>query len=388
MKKWYFLLFIAFVSCKNSDEPELASRLVDVQEVREMKKEEVLALAAPLMGDLAPLIGGALKHDIKLYKVRYTTITTDGKEIVASGALVMPIGAAKVRLLSIQHGTQFEESDAPSYFKSGTESLLALFMGAVGFATAMPDYVGYGESKAEPHPYEHAEGLAVPAVDYLLAVKEFMKEAKTDWDNRLYLAGYSAGGYATLATQKLIEASFSKEFNLVASSCGAGAHNKSLLLDLFVNEPTAGEANHNRSYIWVLQTYNRIYNWKKPMSYFFKEPYASAIEKDGYKVNFTGSFNTLLNPTFVSSYNGGGEEEVRKAFKENDLTHWKSLTQTLLVHGDADTYVPYINSKTAYEGMTEAGSPKVNLVTVKGGTHESSIQEFILRTYIQFGANP
>jgi pimeloyl-ACP methyl ester carboxylesterase len=388
MKKWYFLLFIAFVSCRNSDEPEQASRLLDVQEVKEMKKEEVLQLAAPLIGDLAPLIGGALKHDIKLYKVRYSTTTTDGREIIASGALVMPINAPKVRLLSIQHGTQFEESDAPSYFKSGTESLLALFMGAAGFATAMPDYVGYGESKAEPHPYEHAEGLAVPAVDYLLAVKEYMKASKTDWDNRLYLAGYSAGGYATLATQKLIEERFSKEFNLVGSSCGAGAHNKSLLLDLFVNEPTAGEANHNRSYIWVLQTYNRIYNWKKPMSYFFKEPYASAIEQNGYKVNFTGSFNTLLNPSFVSSYNGGGEEEIRKAFKENDLVHWKSLTQTLLLHGDADTYVPYINSKSAYEGMTQAGSPKVSLVTVQGGTHESSIQEFILRTYIQFGANP
>lgn len=373
-----------FYSCQRTTDPEREPRLVSVTFAGEYKKSVIIEQAAALMGAQAGVIGNFLRYDVKCYKVSYRTTTTDGREITASGALVLPSGAGTAPLISIQHGTLFDESDAPSYFKAGTESLLGLIMASSGFLTGMPDYVGYGDSRSEPHPYEHAEGLAMPVADFLLALKEHFTEEGISWNNQLLMAGYSAGGYATLAAQKLIGESYSSDLTIKATSCGAGAYNKSLLLDKFINEPTGGEVNHNRSYIWVMLTYNRIYNLNHPASYFFREPFDAQIEKDGYKVALPGSFNSLLNPDFIENYNAGKETRLTEAFRENDLINWKTNVTTLLIHGNADTYVPYVSSTTALEGMKQAGSASVTLETVNGGTHESSVQDFIFRTYLLF----
>lgn len=384
--RYSLLLFtLFFYGCRKTVDPEPESRLVSVTFAGEYKKADILNQASAMMGSSADFLSILLRYDVKCYKVSYTTTTTDGREITASGALVIPSGFDKsASLVSLQHGTLFDEADAPSYFKAGTESLMGLVMASSGFLTGMPDYVGYGDSRNEPHPYEHAEGLAVPVADFLLAVKEHFKEEGIKWNNTLVMAGYSAGGYATLATQKLIEEKYSSELNLKATSCGAGAYNKSLLLDKFINEPTNGDPSHNRSYIWVMLTYNRIYNFNRPVSYFFREPYASQIEANGYKVSLPGSFNSLLNPDFIAGYKAGSEKKIEEAFRENDLVNWKTNVNTLLVHGNADSYVPYINSTAALEGMKAAGSPSVTLETVEGGTHESSLTEFILKTYQRF----
>ena len=389
MRRLLILFALVIYGCKPSDDPKTQHepRLISVTYVGEYKKADILSQASGLVGSAGALVANILRYDVKYYKVSYKTTTTDGREIVASGALALPSGAGSAPLVSIQHGTLFNESDAPSYFKPGSESLLSLFMASSGFLAGMPDYVGYGDSRNEPHPYEHAQGLAVPIADFLLAVKEHLGAEGIKWNNELLLAGYSAGGYATMAAQKLIEESYSSDFKLKASSCGAGAYNKSLLLDKFIKEPTAGEVAHNRSYIWVMLTYNRIYKLNQPVSYFFREPYATQIEKDGYKVNLSGSFNSLLNPDFIASYKAGKETRVTDAFRDNDLIHWKTRVTTLLVHGDADTYVPYVNSTSALEGMQQAGSTSVSLQTVKGGTHESSIQDFILQTYLLFAGS-
>lgn len=383
------LFTLVFYGCQRSGdpEPEPEPRLISVTFAGEYQRSAILAQATAFMGPSASVIGNFLRYDVKCYKVSYKTTTTDGREIVASGALALPSGGGNAPLVSIQHGTLFDESDAPSYFKAGTESLLGLVMASSGFLTALPDYVGYGDSHLEHHPYEHAEGLAVPVADFLLAVKEHFGEEGIKWNKDLLMAGYSAGGYATLAAQKLIEESYSSQFNIKSTSCGAGAYNKSLLLDKFINEPTSGEINHNRSYIWVMLTYNRIYGFGYPVSYFFREPYASQIENEGYMVSLSGSFNSLLNPDFIASYNAGQENRIKEAFRDNDLINWKTRVTTLLMHGNADTYVPYVNSTTALEGMKQAGSTAVSLETVNGGTHESAVQDFIFRTYLLFAAN-
>ncbi len=379
---FFFLLLLGCSGKK--DEPEREPHLVGVSLVGEYSRSVITEQAQALIGPQAGIISNFLRYDVRCYRVSYTTTTTDGREIVASGALVVPVGANSTSLVSIQHGTLFDEADAPSYFKPGTESLLGMVMASSGFLAALPDYVGYGESKAEPHPYEHAEGLALPVADFLLALKEHFAEEGIAWNRDILLAGYSAGGYATLAAQKLIEESYSSDLHIKATTCGAGAYYKSLLLDKFINEPSNGEVNHNRSYIWVMLTYNRIYGLNYPVSYFFREPYASRIEENGYRVTLSGSFNSLLNPDFITSYQAGNETKVTEAFRDNDLVNWKTEVSTLLVHGDADTYVPYVNSTAALAGMQAAGSRSVTLETVAGGTHESAVQDFIFKTYLKF----
>jgi pimeloyl-ACP methyl ester carboxylesterase len=377
-------------SCSKSEtDPQIDpnGKLVSVNFIGKITKAEIVTKAQEIMGPQAVLLSGLLQNDVNYYKISYKTTTTDGRELQASGGLMLPISSENSPLVSIQHGTIFEETDAPSYFKDGREGLLGIVMASAGYHTVMPDYVGYGDSKAEPHPYEHGEGLAVPVVDLLFAFKEYAKKENVKWNNNVLLGGYSAGGYATLAAQKLLEEKYSADFKVKATSCGAGAYNKSLLLEEFINKPTSGNVSHNRSYIWVLQTYNRIYKLNRPITDFFKEPYATQIAKDGHNVSISGSFNTLLNPAFIQSYKDGKETKIVEAFKANDLVNWKTNISTLLIHGDADTYVPYINATTAYQGLKAAGSPNVTLETVPGGTHESSITTFIFQSYALFANN-
>ncbi len=385
------IISILFIwSCSKSEsDPQIEpnAKLVSVNFVGKVSKAEIVTKAQETMGPQALALSLILQHDVNYYKVSYKTTTTDGKEIQASGALMMPISSENSPLVSIQHGTIFDESDAPSYFKDGRESLLGIVMASAGYHTVMPDYVGYGDSKIEDHPYEHGAGLAIPVVDLMFAFKELVQKDNIKWNNNVLLGGYSAGGYATLAAQKLLEEKHKADFTVKASSCGAGAYNKSLLLDEFINKPTSGNVSHNRSYIWVMQTYNRIYKLNRPMTDFFREPYASQITKDGHNVSIPGSFNTLLNPAFIQNYKDGKESRITEVFKENDLINWKTNITTLLIHGNADTYVPYINATTALAGMQAAGSPNVKLETVNNGTHESSITDFIFKTYTLFSNN-
>jgi pimeloyl-ACP methyl ester carboxylesterase len=384
----FLVISVLFIwSCSSSDpdtQIDPNGKLVSVNFIGKLSKAEIVNKAQQTMGAQATALGLILQHDVNYFKIAYKTTTTEGKEVQASGALMMPITTENNPLLSIQHGTLFEESDAPSYYKDGRESILGIIMASAGYHTVMPDYVGYGDSKNEPHPYEHAEGLAVPVVDLMFAFKELVKKDNIKWNNSAFLGGYSAGGYATLAAQKLLEEKYNSDFNIKATSCGAGAYNKSLLLEEFINKPSLGNISHNRSYIWVLQTYNRIYKLNRPVTDFFKEPYASQIAKDEHNVSISGSFNSLLNPTFVQNFNAGKEEKIVSAFKENDLIDWKTNINTLLIHGNADAYVPYINATTALEGMKKAGSPNVKLETIENGTHESSITDFIFRSYTLF----
>lgn len=395
MKKyiyWALLVFPLFVwSCSDvKDIPEPSdevSNLIEVKEIGKKSRAEIIEMGQKAFGPGALALGFLLQYDVKFYKVVYKTQTPEGKEVIASGALMLPDNGGSFPMVGYQHGTIFNEADAPSYFKEGAEDLIGFALASAGYLTAVPDYVGYGESKSEPHPYEHALGLAIPNTDMFLAVKDYFNKERINWNNNLLLCGYSAGGYATLATQKYIEENYKSTFNLKASIAGAGAYNKSLVLDDLINKPSGGEVDHNRSYVWVVQTYNRIYQLNKPMSYFFKEPYALQIEQEGHLVTLSGSIHNFLNPDFVKSYKNGNEEEIINVFKDNDLVDWKTNINTVLIHGDADTYVPYVNATTALEGMKNAGSPNVQLKTVSGGTHTSSIQDFILETYTLFSNN-
>ncbi len=385
----YLLLVVVifFVSCEKDKDPDKAENqhLVSVTEVGTQEASVVKLLLQAYLGSAGNAILPALTHNVKYYKVVYKTKTVDGQEITASGALFIPQNPKDdVALVGYSHGTIFDEQDAPSYFRLASESSIGMVVGSLGYIVAMPDYVGYGDSKNVSHPYEHAEGTAKPGVDFLLAVKEYLQENNNKWNGNLLMAGYSQGGYATLATHKLLEEQFSSEFKHKVSVCGAGAYSKSKMLDMLVTENSAGDLSHNRSYVWVMQTYNKLHNLNKPLDYFFKPEIVTEISQKGHMITKTGSFNTLLNTTFINSYKAGTEKEIVDIFKKNDLTNFRTNVPVVLVHGSNDTYVPYVNSELANIGLKAAGSPSVTLKTVVGGDHGSSTSQFLLLAYDEF----
>ena len=328
-----------------------------------------------------------IQYGIKVYRLEYNTTNTDGKPIKASGALLIPNTTAALPLLSMQHGTITSDNDAPSYFNSSSEAYsFGSVFASQGYIIAAPDYIGYGASKDLPHPYENRNGLATASLDMLRASREFLADQKVNWDKRLFIAGYSEGGYATLSLQKKIEEETGSEFNLVASSCGAGAYDKPAFMRQIINNPTTGVDYINRLYIWVLLTYDRIYGLNRPINYYFKEPYASQITTQGTRVSINVSLDKVFTDSFKQAINDNTDKAFITAVQDNDIHDWKPRTRTQLYHGDADEIVAYLNSQNTYDAMQKRGATNVELITMRGATHATGILPFVLGTYAFFSS--
>ena len=388
--RWFNILFLAVAvslyGCNNDSENPAPSEeneyLVSDSLLKEIPKETIAQQA----GALSPLLTGFVKNGIKAYRITYKTKNTDGAEIIASGALILPSTDIAVSMISVQHGTITSDVSAPSYFRDNSEgaSFGSLF-GSLGYIIVYPDYIGYGASKAYPHPYEHRASLASASLDMLRAAKEFLADhSEIKWDEKLYVAGYSEGGYATMSLQKKIEEEASSEFNLVASSCGAGAYDKTAFMEHVINDTTIGVSGYNQLYLWVLLTYDRIYKLNQPKSYYFKEPFATEIASQGNLITINQSFDTILNDSFKKALNDGTDKNFIDAIADNDVYNWKPKTPTRLFHGDADPLVFYFNSVNAVNAMKKQGAADVELITVPGGTHSSSIDEYLLGTLTFF----
>lgn len=385
---WLLALVVIVSGCsKNSDPAPSNQYLVSSALVGEFTKDQLvqrIAAGDPAFAQIAPF----LQYGIKVYKIVYKTKNTDGTEIQASGALIYP--AAKTTssaLISVQHGTIRSDQEAPSYFAANSEASLAgSLFASLGYIIAYPDYIGYGSSNTVPHPYEHRASLASACLDMIRASKEFVNQEKIQWDERLYIAGYSAGGFATMSLQKKIEEEASTEFNLKASSCGAGAYDKTAFMKYITTNKTTGVVGYNQLYLWTLLTYDRIYSLNRPATQYFKDPWAAQIQSSKENANINVSFNTIFTDAFVKGLTDGTDTGFTNAVKDNDVYDWKPKTPTRLYHGDADDLVFYFNSQNAFNAMKARGATNVELITLKGKNHATAVQDFLLGSYQFFSS--
>ena len=319
------------------------------------------------------------------YKLTYETPDAAGDLVHASGLVCLPTtGSSNRPVISYQHGTIFLDSDAPSHLAS-FEGLIGAALAGLGFISVLPDYLGYGDTAGMLHPYLHAETLASTTVNMNRAARAFFSDASINASSngQLFLAGYSEGGYATLATQRLMEQSLSAEFPVTASAPGAGPYDLTGTAAYVVALPNQVEPAFTA---FILKVYDTLYNEPSQVDYYFSPTYLAAIS-----TIFSGAYNesqvssalggpgvattTLLNPVFVSSYLGSGEASIKSHIAENDRYNWALAVPTRLFHGTGDDIVPYANATTAQQVMTNNGSTTVTIVNCDAGalpaTHDN-----------------
>ncbi|MBC8180669.1 hypothetical protein H8E88_06040 [candidate division KSB1 bacterium] len=137
-----------------------------------------------------------LKYNVEALRIVYQTIDARGEVVQASGALMVPIGADSLPMMSVQHGTEtFRESVASVNPTNMAEGYLGLVAASMGYLITLPDYLGFGVSEVL-HPYVHAKTNAITVIDLLRAVKSYSNEKSIITNGQLFLAGYSEGGYS------------------------------------------------------------------------------------------------------------------------------------------------------------------------------------------------
>lgn len=305
-------------------------------------------------------------YGVVLSIVVYKTITPDGRLIDASGLLAYPLKPAgsSSPIVSYQHGTIFQDDDAPTVSSAYDGALIAL--ASTGFVVAAPDYTGYAASTAELHPYVHANGLAASVVDMLRASRRVLQDNQVTTNGELFLAGYSEGGYATLAAQRELEQNFPIDFPVTASFPGAGPYHMSATASFMVGLPD----NPNPEYLgFVFKAYDVWYGWNRLTSV-FESPYDTIVNSyyDGSQSGgaihaaLPSNSGALFKSGFRNDFLGAGELAIKSDIAKNNIHAWRSAVATRLFHGEDDSIVPYFNATDAETGMMGAGSTSVTVV--------------------------
>jgi pimeloyl-ACP methyl ester carboxylesterase len=339
--------------------------------------------AATLAGRVAgvPLVGALAQYPIKVYRLTYRTRTPEGQETTASGAVLVPTASQALPVLSYQHGTLLPSSEgqAPSYYAQGSDvwSIVSV-LASTGYVVSAPDYLGYGASKALPHPYEHAASLASTSADMLRATREFCQQQKVSINQKNFLLGYSEGGYATMALHKLLQEKYATALPVTASAPGAGAYHKTAFAKYILQ--STQPLNFLSTYVWVLRTYDRIYALNRPTSFYYQEPYATQLQADPFAA-VPSEQSQLFAASFRQAVLNDSDAALSKTLADNDIYDWKPTAPLALFHGTADDYVPFFNSQDAYDAMQKRGATPVELHPIQGGNHFSSAAAYTLGAY-------
>lgn len=159
-----------------------------------------------------PVKYSAAVNGVNLYRVTYTSFIPEraNKPTVASGLIAIPdTGGKTFPMVSYQHGTVYGKQEVPSYPDQSPETALTIaqFAGQ-GYVVIGADYFGLGTS-TEPEGYMVKASHQQATYDMLMAsraVLDAMKIAST----KLFLAGWSQGGFVTMAFLQKLEAAHVK----------------------------------------------------------------------------------------------------------------------------------------------------------------------------------
>jgi alpha-beta hydrolase superfamily lysophospholipase len=195
-------------------------------------------------GVLMP-IAGEPHCGISVYSLRYQTVGGRAEAAEASGVVMLPGGedahcTGPRPVLLYAHGTSLDRNFSMSRLNGEARLVAAMFV-AQGYIVVAPDYAGYGSSTLPYHPYLNGQQQGADMVDALRAARVAWARLGRQASARLFLTGYSQGGYVALATQRAMEQDYGDEFKVTAAAGLSGPY--ALLQmsdDIFAGKPNAG----------------------------------------------------------------------------------------------------------------------------------------------------
>ncbi|RZK75906.1 MAG: hypothetical protein EOO92_15430 [Pedobacter sp.] len=371
-----FLLCIATGCKKKIDIPmkdNADKHLVSATSLAKLTKAEMVQRANIIQ---LSFLSSNVNYDTEFFKIVYRTVFK-GDTIEASGLIGIPTnGPLQPSIISAQNVTRFTDSSAPSNFPNSTTGYELL--AAMGYVSIIPDYIGFGSSRDISSPYYVSEYTASPVVDMIKASKEFLASRKFGTSNRLFLIGYSAGGFATLSALREIETNPVHKLSVTAAMAGAGGFDLTTTVNAFLNKEAPFAPTDYAAY--VIHSYNKTYRWNRPWSDFFTPEYSNRIAQlfeTGDHPNLPGDVARVFNPTFLQNLRTDGREVAFKtALRDNSFLDWYPKTNTRLYHSLTDELIPYESTQTVFNSFKSKGA-NVAMVQVSGG-HELAIQGMIV----------
>ena len=200
-----------------------------------------------LQADTAKFFGVTVTYTpasnaVRLYRITYASVVPErgNKPTVATGLLAIPdTKATSFPMLSYQHGTVYGKQQVPSFPDQSPETQLAIaqFAGQ-GYVVIGADYFGMGLS-SEPEGYMVKGSHQQATYDMLMASRAVL-EHMTLAAPRLFLAGWSQGGFVTMAFLEKLE---SAGVPVAAAATASAPVDVFVALSGFLNFPRKNDAD-------------------------------------------------------------------------------------------------------------------------------------------------
>ena len=286
----------------------------------------------------------------------YPSYDSDWNPVTLSGKVMLPRDRKPKRMILVSHYTVCSNAEAPSNCFSLEGVLVKL-----GYGLIIPDYMGYGITANEIHPYLVMDVTARNVVDMYQAVRPWLEAVdRVPEEAELDLMGYSQGGATTMAVQHLIETEYcypdeNDYIQLHRVFAGGGPYDVQATYERFVTTDTAGypvavplvlqgmilgnKLNIKMEYLMQGWLCNKMDDWINSKRYA-----SSQINKlIGTKV----THNILTEEGMKQT--SDTVAELYKAMTVNSIIsyNWKPEASVYIMHSMDDETVPFINAAHA-----------------------------------------
>ena len=337
------------------------------------------SLSLPVIEAILSTMGstGSLPaYPISIYEIQYESHRPDGMVDTLAGLVCFPQSPTLAfPIISYQHGTTLLDDNAPSITGMTLDNpelvLIGLITSPSGFITLFPDYEGLGDPD-KFHPYIVADSYTRAIVNMVRAVKQlsFILDGNDQFqfNDQLYLFGYSEGGYATLAAQRGFQLDYPDEFTITASCPMAGPYDlEGTMVEYFLSIPSYPKPYYVpyvlTSHLWSYQGLD--VDFHEYFETFWADTLPSLYDgtHSGGDVDAIMPENPLdiLLPEVLEDFTNNEDHFFRVTLAQNTLLDWAPESPTYLFHGIGDDIIPYENAQIAFDTFISNGAPDVTL---------------------------
>jgi alpha-beta hydrolase superfamily lysophospholipase len=358
---------------------------------------------------------------VTVYHMEYETVGGASEAATASGALMVPSGGAAAcqgarPVVMYAHGTNTSKTfDMANLTNNSEAMLMAAVFAAQGYVVVAPNYAGYDTSTLGYHPYLNGDQQSKDMIDALAAARSAFASVSATASGKLFITGYSQGGYVAMATQKAMQAAGTA---VTAAAPMSGPYALAAFGDaLFLGQVnTSGPANFNLVVTSYQHSYQNVYmaptdvyaaqyaptadallpsstgvstvyaNGQLPQNALFNSTPPSAA----YAADTPATTPANLAPIFAQGFGPNGlvintyrlgylQDQaanpdggfpttttgvpaaapgfaMRQNLRTNDLRNWSPTAPVLLCAGDSDPTVFYFNTQLM-QGYWAANAP-------------------------------
>jgi len=217
---------------------------------------------------------------VDVYQLQYDTVGAQGESATASAALMIPTGVdsrcqGSRPIVLYAHGTStLKTYNIADLASNGEALLLAAVFASRGYIVVAPNYAGYDTSSLSYHPYLNADQQSKDMIDALTAAHSAFASTNTSDNKKLFVTGYSQGGYVALATQRALQAAGT---SVTASAPMSGPYAMAAFVDAVFEGRVSGGAVVN--FTMLATSYQHAYgNIYSSTTDVFEAKYASGID--------------------------------------------------------------------------------------------------------------